>query len=373
VQEIYQKIIQEKNYQPDEQQLALLDILSHFNDTLVNKPLKSRITSFFTNQKNNAGVYVHGSVGRGKTFIVDLFYEALPCKEKKKEHFHAFMLSCHQKIKATNISDNDAITKIVHEFQKQYKVLFLDEFFIANIADAMLLSRILTLLVKAGVKIFLTSNSAPENLYPQGLKREYILPFIDFLQNNLVVFNLDGDTDYRLNKLGKELYISPCNKKQNFLENIIKNITNNNIGLEKFTSKAIHSSENRIFTLKKFYKHIAYLDFSEVCDNFVGTIDYTAIAKEIEILIINNIPQLNHDSEEQALRMINMVDCLYNEKIVVYFFSAVGLDELYIGSKFTHEFLRTTSRIFEMQSEEYLQNSKLMTKNYGNNKDQQKT
>lgn len=168
----------------------------------------------------------------------------------------------------------------------------------------MLLSRIITSLIKAGVYIFFTSNFAPHNLYPKGLKREYIFPFIDFLQNNLVIFNLDGKKDYRLGKLSKQKkYIYPSEKKQYFLASIIQELTYGQVNLAEFSSKNIQCSENRIFTIKKYFSMIAYFEFSEVCDNYVGTVDYVAIARATNVVIINHIPQLDKNSEEQTLRM----------------------------------------------------------------------
>ena len=353
--DIYKQYILERGYQEDSNQLKLIDLLSDFSSQ-IEKP-KSLIDKFFKKEfSSRRGVYVWGKVGRGKTFILNLFFENLNIKNKLKQHFHEFILDCHEKINNLNQRKdiNNKVSEIAKEISKEFSILYLDEFQVNNIVDAMLLSRLFTELINNGTYIFLTSNSCPQDIYKNGLKREYIFPFIDLLLEKMKIFNLNAPQDYRKDKLKEfKLFLYPHNKSK--LNKLLSNFYDDG-DLQKTKIKV---SDNRYLNINKCVGKVVKFTFSEICEKNLGSNDYLALCNHFSLLIIEDIPQLKFENHNEALRLITLIDCMYQEKLLGIFSAQVKLDNLYIGKIHRKEFDRTISRIYEMQSEEYIENSKI--------------
>lgn len=348
----YEKYISTNGYKKDINQLALIDLLTNYISQIErSKNLIYRLFNKNTSEKH--GVYLWGKVGRGKTFIFNIFYNNLKINNKHKQHFHEFMLDCHEKINYLNQQKNvaDKVAKLAKDISQKFKVLYLDEFQVNNIADAMLLSKIFTELIANGTYIFLTSNSKPQEIYKNGLKREYIYPFIELLLEKIEIFNLDTSVDFRKESLKEfKLFMHPHNEEKFQL------LISNFFRIEDYIKTKIKISENRYLYINRSVGKIARFTFDELCVKNLGSTDYIGLCKRFTMLIIENIPQLKFDNHNEALRFITLIDCMYDKKIVGIFSAEKELDKLYIGKIHSAEFERTISRIYEMQSDEYLHN-----------------
>jgi cell division protein ZapE len=363
---IYEDIIKERGYLADYTQISLLDLLSKYQQKIEKRSLivmlKRRFGIIGKTQKQ--GVYIYGEVGRGKTFVANLFFQSLNTKRKYKQHFHQFMLDCHSKINKlnNNASNNaDAVEHIAKEIAKNYSALYLDEFQVNNIVDAMLLSRLFMILINRGVYIFITSNAKPSEIYNNGLKREYILPFIDFIQGHLDVYYLDNPKDYRKEKLKEHqnLFIYPFQDSEN--QEKLSMIITDLIGENKFTRNKVQVTENRFINVANSYGKVAKFTFDEICVGNLGPADYIALCKHFGVIVIARIPQLRFENHNEVLRFITLVDCMYDHKMIGVFSAEVKVDNLYLGEIHRNEFNRTISRIYEMQSSEYISNSSEIT------------
>ncbi|RST71218.1 cell division protein ZapE [Candidatus Aquarickettsia rohweri] len=356
---VYKKYILEKGYEEDKNQLKLIDLLTQFS-LQIEKP-KTLIDKLFSkNSSLKRGIYLWGKVGRGKILVLNLFFENLQVKNKLKQHFHEFILDCHEKINNLNQQKNidNKVSEIAKEISKKFCILYLDEFQVNNIVDAMLLSRLFTELINNGMFIFLTSNSCPQDIYKNGLKREYIFPFIDLLLDKIHIFNLDSPQDYRKDKLKEfKLFLYPHQADK------FNKLVSNFLDGEVFKKTRIKVSNNRYLSINKCVDKVVKFTFSEICEANLGTTDYIALCNHFSVLVIENIPQLKFENHNEALRFIALIDCMYNEKLLGIFSSEVKLDKLYIGDINKKEFGRTISRIYEMQSKAYIENSKIFQNN----------
>ena len=349
----YKKYILDNTYKENANQLELIDLLTNYTSEIESS--RNLIFRLFNKKLSKKhGVYLWGKVGRGKTFIFNIFFNNLKINNKHKQHFHEFMLDCHEKINYLNQQKSiaDKVTKLAKDISQKFKVLFLDEFQVNNIADAMLLSKIFTELIANGTYIFLTSNSKPQEIYKNGLKREYIYPFIELLLKTVEIFNLDASVDFRKESLKEfKLFMHPHNEEKFQL------LINNFLRVEDCIKTKIKISESRYLYINRSVGKVARFTFDELCVKYLGSTDYIALCKHFTMLIIENIPQLKFDNHNEALRFITLIDCMYDKKIVGIFSAKTELDKLYIGKIHRTEFERTISRIYEMQSDEYLQHS----------------
>lgn len=296
------------------------------------------------------GLYLWGNVGRGKTFLMDLFFATLPIEKKARIHFHRMMADVHRRLKAHGDIE-DPLDRVAAEFARQTRVLCFDEFFVSDIADAMLLGRLLDGMFRRGVTLVTTSNSPPQDLYRNGLQRDRFLPAIKLLEAHTQVLKLDGDTDYRLRLLQKAgTYLTPADNdafaklKLFFLE-----IASGEI----IESQLLDILGRRIRT-ERCAKGVAWFDFEDICDGPRSQQDYIEIARWYPTVIVSKVPVLSVDLENQARRFIAMVDEFYDRKVKLLVSAAAPIESLYSGKKLVFEFQRTTSRLIEMQSTAYL-------------------
>lgn len=312
---------------------------------------------FFTKKKSSQhGLYIHGPVGRGKSKITSIFFENLAVEKKQRLHFHAFMKMVHEEL--NRIRKNKKITDPIAALVKNLKVknlkielLLLDEFYVTNIADAMILGRLFENLFAQNIAVVVTSNRAPDELYAGGLNRDRFLPFIKLIKQKMTVVELSGGQDYRLQKLKTHpVYLSPLTKKNKIeLEQIFIELTHGVPGQPRTLE-----FDQRQLLVPRAAKTTAMFDFADLCDAPLAASDYLHLAKMFDTIFITNIPQLGEEDHNQALRFITLIDVLYENKTKLVCTAAVRPEKLYQTGTHAFEFERTVSRLIEMQSADYL-------------------
>lgn len=339
--------------QPDPAQQAILPELERISDWLKNTPRPSGLSWLFSKApQKTRGLYLWGGVGRGKSMLMDLFVESVDIPEKRRVHFHAFMQEIHHGMnEARKRGVTDAIAPVAKDIADKLRLLAFDEMQITDIADAMIVGRLFEKLFAAGVVIVTTSNRPPKDLYKDGLNRKLFLPFIDLLQDSMVVHELVSDTDYRQNRLlDKEVYFHPADAKaKSALDALWQDMTN------ATGAPLILEVKGREVTLPTFHAGVARAGFWDLCGEALGPADYLAIAQSVRVLILDNIPQLSSENFNQARRFVTLIDALYEAKVRLIASAADTPERLYIEGEGSFEFERTASRLREMQSADWVQ------------------
>jgi cell division protein ZapE len=364
--EIYQTWVNDNSWHQDDSQLELINIMENYRYSLENN--EKSIFSFFKLKKESdasiqltkKGIYIWGEVGRGKTMLMDIFYNNLYNTPKIRLHFHQFMANFHQQLHLMRIGkkgkqDNrELLPKVMQQIASGLKVLCLDELQINNIADAMLVERIFSLLIKMGVFVIFTSNRPPADLFKDDLQYEKLLPFIKLVEQHLLIYNLNNYKDYRLEKITDltKVYYHPLSQTAEIFIVDAKQLLS---GHSQWHEKNIEISPNRYLRALDTYGHIAHFTFNELCNTPLGAADYMALCHNFNTIIISNIPQLGPEDHNQALRFITLIDCLYENKTRLICTAEVAPEDLYTGSRNKFEFARTISRLREMQTTDYLQ------------------
>ena len=306
------------------------------------------------------GLYVWGSVGRGKTMLMDLFFEALPVRRKRRVHFHAFMADAHERIhlwrqalKAGEVQGDDPIGPVAASLADEAWVLCFDEFAVTDIADAMILGRLFTALFEHGVVVLATSNVEPDRLYEGGLNRALFLPFLRLLQERMDVVRLDARADFRLEKLaGSPVYHTPADAAaQEALDRAFRNLSGHARGAPLTLTVKGHAVE-----IPQAAGGVARAAFADLCDKPLGASDYLAIAQRFHTLILEGIPRMGFEQRNQAKRFIALIDTLYDSRVKLLASAEAEAPELYRAEtgREVFEFDRAVSRLIEMRSDEYL-------------------
>ncbi|MGQ3673760.1 cell division protein ZapE [Xanthobacter sp. TB0136] len=307
------------------------------------------------------GLYIYGEVGRGKSMLMDLFFEALPPKSKRRAHFHAFMGDVHERIykereaQKTNPRKNaDPIAVVGAELASEARVLCFDEFSVTDIADAMILGRLFEKLFADGVVVVATSNVAPKNLYLNGLNRALFLPFIGEITKRMKVLNLDSPTDYRMEKLeGVHVWHTPLGPEADAAVNAAWSSIVGKLG----STPGALQLKGRTLTIPQMGHGAARFTFSDLCEKPLGpNPDYLAIARQFHTVVVEHIPVLTPGQRNEAKRFISLIDTLYDANVKLIASAAAMPEELYVGADGTEafEFARTVSRLTEMRSSEYM-------------------
>lgn len=297
------------------------------------------------------GLYFWGGVGRGKTYLMDLFFHALPGERKLRMHFHRFMLMVHGKLHEEK-GRSDPLVQVARKLAQQVDVICFDEFFVSDIGDAMILANLLETLFEEGVLLVTTSNIEPGKLYERGLQRQKFLPAIALLKQYTRVMNIDGGIDYRLQSLNKvPVYLAPLDQRNaTALQVLFEELTR---GLHVETAKALEI-EGRQLTALRWAEGIVWFDFAMLCRGARGAADYIELARQYHTVFVSDIPRFGEAREDEARRFITMVDEFYDHGVKLVVSAAAGLDALYQGQDLHFAFQRTVSRMLEMQTSEYL-------------------
>jgi cell division protein ZapE len=306
------------------------------------------------------GLYIYGPVGRGKTLLMDLFFEAAPARAKRRVHFHAFMADVHARIhqwrtrrKAGEVAGEDPIAPVAAEMAAQAWLLCFDEFSVRDIADAMILGRLFAQLFAAGVVIVATSNVAPDDLYKDGLNRALFLPFIALLHERLEITALEARTDFRLEKLARApvYYCPPDAGARAALDAAFKRLTGHEHG-----EPGEIALLGRTLTIPEAADGVARFSFDDLCRRPLGSSDFLAIAQRFHTVLIDHIRVMSRDQRNEAKRFINLIDTLYDQRVKLIASAEAEPDKLFRGEEGyeVFEFDRTASRLIEMRSSDYL-------------------
>ena len=301
------------------------------------------------------GLYIHGSVGRGKSMLMDLFFGGAPVERKRRVHFHAFMAEVHQRLhaqrEATKGKQADPLIHVAREIADQAWLLCFDEFVVNNIADAMILGRLFQTLIEFGVVIVSTSNFAPDALYKDGLQRDRFEPFIALIKREVDVVSLDGTIDYRMARLlGKPVYHAPLGSAANAaLDRAWRDLTD-----DAECKADVVEVLGRKLPVPCAAKGVARFSFEELCARPLGPSDYLALAARFHTLIVAGVPELGPKRHNEARRFITLIDALYEAKTKLIMAAAAAPEHLYEEGTGAFEFQRTVSRLMEMQSADYL-------------------
>lgn len=295
------------------------------------------------------GLYIWGGVGRGKTWLMDLFFDSLPIEEKQRIHFHRFMQRIHAELKQLPNQRNPLET-IGREWAQKCRVLCLDEFFVSDIADAMLLAGLLKALFHNGVTLVTTSNIAPQDLYRDGLQRAKFLPAISMLQKHTSVIHLQGEMDFRLRILEQsEIYHWPLDCQAE--ANLAASFSRFAAGVEFDKELLIN---DRPVQTKQRGDGVAWFEFSELCEKPRSSIDYIEIARAFNTVLISGVKQMNEADSDISRRFIIMIDEFYDRGVKLLLSAETSVENLYLGQRLAFEFERTRSRLTEMQTHDYL-------------------
>lgn len=296
------------------------------------------------------GLYIWGAVGRGKTFLMDLFFETLDIDRKRRIHFHRMMQDVHARL--AKLGDiEDPLDQVSADLAETTDVLCFDEFFVSDIGDAMILGRLLKGLFQRGVTLVATSNSAPDDLYRDGLQRQRFLPAIAALKRYTRTVHMPDGVDYRLRMLQQAgTYLVPDDRAarqtlQRFFDDSASSEIRSNADLQ------VNGRDIRALASAK---GIAWFEFPDICDGPRSQNDYIEIARWYPTVIVSGVPVLGREQEDAARRFVALVDEFYDRRVKLILSAATGVDDLYRGKRLVFEFERTVSRLIEMQSTEYL-------------------
>ncbi|MBL71419.1 MAG: cell division protein ZapE [Rhodobiaceae bacterium] len=301
-----------------------------------------------------AGLYLYGAVGRGKSMLMDMFVELAPIPKKRRVHFHAFMQETHDRIHAyrqAHPKSGDPMPAIAKQLAREVTLLCFDEFQVKDIADASILGRLFALLLDTGIVIVATSNRHPDDLYKGGLNRHRFLPFIDLLKARLEVHELSAQKDYRLARLqARPVWFSPCGPRARAaLDERFDSLTEGVVAAP--LSIAV---KGRILPVKMAAGGVARMGFEDLCIAARGAPDYLALAAHFHTVLIDNIPKLESQKKNEAVRFVTLIDALYEAKVKLIASADGAPHELYPEGDEAFEFERTVSRLMEMQSHDYL-------------------
>ena len=356
--EHYLAILAKNGHSPDSAQSAAAQRLQRCADEWAQFKAKrsNKFVKFFTKAEIPVGVYLWGGVGRGKSLLMDNFYEHIDLKRKIRIHFHEFMQSVHRELEQLK-GTSDPLDEVARRVAERYRLICFDEFHVSDIADAMILHRLLDALVKNGVGFIMTSNYKPDDLYPNGLHRDRVLPAIELIKRITDVCNVDAGIDYRHRTLAQAtVYITPNDSSADAqLQQLFTELAGASHG------SSVHIN-HRDIKARAFAGKVAWFDFDALCSTARSQNDYLELITRFDTIMVANVPQLSAAAFSAARRFTWLIDVMYDHKTKLFISAATSPEQLYTEGQMANEFFRTVSRLTEMQSQEYLAEPTLKVK-----------
>jgi cell division protein ZapE len=357
VRSAYDQLIAAQELKPDAAQERAVAALDRLADSIADLGgFFSRL--FGSRQEGPAGVYLWGGVGRGKSMLMDLAFEHIAIEPKRRVHFHEFMLETHGRLRKVRESEEgDPIEPVAEQIAAEARLLCFDEMQVTNPADAMILSRLFGKLLEQGVKVVTTSNRCPRDLYKGGLNRELFMPFIELIEQRMLVVEVNGPTDYRLDRLtGVEVWHVPNGAEATAdLSRAFFQLTDYPVeDRARVPSEDLDVGGGRKLHVPKSLKGVAVFSFKRLCGEPRGAADYLAIARRYHTVIIVGIPVMSREMRNEAARFVTLIDALYEHKVKLLAAADAEPEGLYPAGDGSFEFQRTVSRLEEMRSAEYL-------------------
>ncbi|HET8598561.1 MAG TPA: cell division protein ZapE [Castellaniella sp.] len=347
----YAQALRERGFVADEAQRAAVQRLQQYFDDWIEfkRQRSSRLKKLFLHPAVPRGVYLWGGVGRGKSFLMDAFYLTVPVKRKVRLHFHEFMRGVHREIRAVS-GEQDPLDHVARNIARRYRLICFDEFHVSDVADAMILYRLLLRLFEYGTSFVMTSNYEPSTLYPDGLHRDRILPAIALIQEKMDVLNVDAGIDYRRRTLAQlRTYITPIvAATHDELRSAFDRLA------DTAEQKPVLQIENREIHAVALAGTVVWFDFQALCGTPRSQNDYLDLADRFQTVIVSDVPRMAPRQASEARRFTWLVDVLYDHKVKLILSAQCPADELYTQGPMSNEFSRTVSRLMEMQSREYL-------------------
>ena len=339
----------EHGFEPDESQYAALQHLQRvYEDLIALERLEASLIRLLARKQTVKGVYLWGGVGRGKSFLMDSFFNCAPVTRKKRIHFHRFMQEIHQALNRHQ-GQEEPLALIAREIAKETRLLCLDEFHVTDITDAMLMRRLLEGLFEQGVVLVTTSNQHPDQLYKDGLQRSQFLPAIELIKRNLEIVNVDGGTDYRLRELERAgVYHIGANADMRLDQAFMK------IARHESADMSALEIEGRVISARRYARGVAWFDFSDLCDGPRGKADYIELARRYHTILLSGIPRFKRDQADVIRRFTWLVDEFYDRRVKLIMSADAPPPELYPWAEGGDQFERTISRLTEMQTRDYL-------------------
>ncbi|MGV7122179.1 cell division protein ZapE [Sphingopyxis sp. 550A] len=356
----YDALVAADELRPDPEQRAAAQRLNRLQEELEASPPRGSLLWRIAGRKPEAprGVYLWGAVGRGKSMLMDLFYDQLRIQRKRRVHFHAFMQEVHARMREVRKTESgDPIPQVAAALVENIRCLAFDEMVVNNSADAMILSRLFTALIDRGVTVVATSNRPPSDLYKDGLNREHFLPFIALVEAKLDVMSLNGPTDYRRHRLGdgKRWFVPADDAASAALSAAFFRLTDYPPeDRAHVPTLDLDVGGGRLLHVPKALKGVAVFSFKRLCGEARGAADYLAVARHFHAVILVGIPRMGPENRNEAARFVTLIDALYEYKVKLLASAAAEPDALYVAGDGAFEFERTASRLSEMQSDDYL-------------------
>ena len=351
VRALYLATLAERGYQSDPAQLRAVDALERCEDEWAAYKARrgNALTKMLVRPPIPRGVYMFGGVGRGKSFLMDCFFQSVPLTRKTRLHFHEFMREVHRELQELKGTVNP-LDELGKRIARRFRLICFDEFHVADVTDAMILHRLLDALFANRVSIVTTSNFHPDDLYPNGLHRDRILPAIALIMGKLEVINVDAGTDYRQRTLEQaELYVTPLSEAA---EATLAGVFNG-LAEARDEDPLLHIEHRELRALRRA-GGVVWFDFRTLCGGPRSQNDYLELAQQFHTVILSGVPQMPPRLASEARRFTLLVDVLYDRRVKLIISAAVPAEALYTEGPLAHEFPRTVSRLQEMRSHDYL-------------------
>ena len=350
--ERYTEQLAQRGYAEDPAQRAAVERLQRMHDEWVAYKARrsNRLKKLINRPTIPRGVWMWGGVGRGKSFLMDVFFETVPLVRKTRLHFHEFMRGVHRELRELK-QVQDPLDEVARRIARRYRLICFDEFHVSDIADAMILERLMRALFAEGVTFVMTSNYHPDGLYPEGLHRDRVMPAIEVIKANVDVLNVDAGVDYRRQTMASvPAYLVPAGAGADAAL------------AEAFARVAEHADEdprmtieNREIRAKRRAGGVVWFDFATLCGGPRSQLDYLEIATRFHTVILSDVPRMSAAMSSEARRFTWLVDVFYDQRVKLLISAECAAEQLYTSGAMAHEFARTVSRLVEMQSREYLE------------------